>query len=293
MEVKSSGIFDKIVIKSEISFKKASKVCVAEGFARSGGSSNIILLKMYRKDMVVNHDHIWNERNVLEHIRDCQTMTEDEKLALPLIHDSLVLEEKDTGIKYICIALNYIQGQTLDKYLNDSSLTIDFLKRVFIQVAKIIGSLHREGIMHRDIKCSNIIIESETERVILIDMSLACFVDVEKQRLTEFCGIEFDWWSFGVLIYEMVFGIPPYGYHPEENKYLLKKINESPKSLSFPEPVVFMGDIISNKKNQEDTENLIMQLLNSDESTRLGSKGDFKQVIEHPWFNSCHFPKVE
>ncbi|KAK9171920.1 Serine/threonine-protein kinase, partial [Cryptosporidium meleagridis] len=300
MEVKSSGIFEEILIKSEVSSKKASKVCIAEGFTKSGEKTNLILLKMYRKDMVVNHNHIWNERNVLEYIRDCKTMTEDEKLALPLIYDSLVLEEKETKITYICVALNYFRGKTLDKYINNTSLSINFLKKIFIQVAKVIGSLHKEGIIHRDIKCSNIIIESETERVKLIDMSLACFVDTKKQRLSEFCGtfhamapemicmqkpnysMEYDWWSFGVIIYEMVFGIPPYGYHPEVNKYLLKRINESPKSLSFPEPVVFMGDFALSRKNREDTQDLIMQLLNKDESIRLGSDGDFKQVIGHP-----------
>lgn len=85
MEVKSSGIFEEILIKSEISSKKVSKVCIAEGLTKSGEKINLILLKMYRKDMVVNHNHIWNERNVLEYIRDCQTMKEDEKLALPLM----------------------------------------------------------------------------------------------------------------------------------------------------------------------------------------------------------------
>ena len=84
MEVKSSGIFEEILIKLEISSKKASKVCIAEGLTKSGEKTNLIL-KMYRKDMVVNHNHIWNERNVLEYIRDRQTMTEDEKLALPLM----------------------------------------------------------------------------------------------------------------------------------------------------------------------------------------------------------------
>ncbi|OII72992.1 uncharacterized protein cubi_02223 [Cryptosporidium ubiquitum] len=310
MEIKSSGIFKKVVIQAEISSKKVSKVCVAEGVFRSDGSSEIILLKMYRKDMVINHNHIWNERKVLEYIRESQTIKEDEKSSLPLIYDSLVLEEKNTGITYICIALKYIQGKTLDKYLNNKNINIDILKKILIQVAKVVGTLHREGIIHRDIKCSNIIIESETGKVILTDMSLACFVNFKKkERLSELCGsfhsmapemicmqepnysIEFDWWSFGVLIYEMVFGIPPYGYHPEENKYLLKRINESPKSLSFPEPVILMGDFISSKKNLEEIEDLIKKLLNSDETIRLGSQGGCEQVLDHPWFNSQHSSK--
>lgn len=169
-------------------------------------------------------------------------------------------------------------------------------------------------------------------------MSLACFVDVEsKQRLSELCGsfhtmapemicvdepnygLGFDWWSFGVLVYEMVYGyvemnaqislfnirafsnwaditkhlgspsflefrIPPYGYHPEENRYLLKRISESPKSLNFPEPVIKIGGLISSKTSLKETESLVSKLLTSNEYDRLGSNGGFSQVIGHSWF---------
>lgn len=85
MEIKSSGIFEKVVIQMEIASKRASKVCIAQGVVKASGTLMTILLKMYRKDMVVNHSHVWNERRVLEHIRDSKTLTDDEKSALPLM----------------------------------------------------------------------------------------------------------------------------------------------------------------------------------------------------------------
>lgn len=52
-----------------------------------------------------------------------------------------------------------------------------------------------------------------------------------------------------------------------------------------------MGTLIFNKKIQEDVEDLIKKLLNSNESIRLGSKGDYIQVINHPWFNNHDLSK--
>ncbi|KAJ1606716.1 hypothetical protein OJ252_3082 [Cryptosporidium canis] len=224
MKVKSSGLFEKVVILSEVVSKKASRVCVAQGYVRTDGSIKTVLLKMYRRDMVVNHDHIWNERRVLEYLRDSKTLTDQERLSFPLIYDSLVLEERDTGISYITIALQHIQGFALNEYLNRGDVTLTMLGRILVQVAQGIGYLHRECIIHRDIKCSNIIVESETGRAVIIDMSLACFIENQEKRLSELCGsfhsmapemicmekpnygLGLDWWSFGVLMYELIFG---------------------------------------------------------------------------------------
>ncbi|KAF7458534.1 protein kinase domain-containing protein [Cryptosporidium felis] len=228
------------------------------------------------------------------------------KKSLLVSYDGLVVLEKDTNATYVCIAFKYIKGFPLNKLLNDEKLTISQLKTILIHG---IGVLHREGIIHRDIKCSNVIVEKETGKATLIDMSLACFINVKKEeRLTEFCGsfhcmapemicrevpnygLEFDWWSLGVLIYEIVFGnfietrIPPFGYHPEENKYLLKKIRESPKTLDFSEPIISMYDAKDSSAEMEMIKSLIKELLNSNEKIRLGNKGDYVNVLSHPWF---------
>ncbi|KAJ1607168.1 hypothetical protein OJ253_2463 [Cryptosporidium canis] len=249
MKVKSSDLFEKVVILSDVVSKKASRVCVAEGYVSTDGSIRTVLLKMYRKDMVVNHEHIWNERRVLEYLRDSKTLTDQERLSFPLMclkqhfhtlsilnpmplisllflirYDSLVLEESDTGISYITIALQHIQGFALNEYLNRGDVTLTMLRRILVQVAQGIGYLHRECIIHRDIKCSNIIVESETGRAVIIDMSLACFIENKERRLSELCGsfhsmapemicmekpnygLGLDWWSFGVIMYELIFG---------------------------------------------------------------------------------------
>ena len=69
-----------------------------------------------------------------------------------------------------------------------------------------------------------------------------------------------DWWALGVLIYEMIIGIPPF-YHKNQNQmYLL--IQQAP--LKWPDPVrhkIMVSD---------EAKDLITMLLQKDRKKRLG-----------------------
>ncbi|KAK6590090.1 hypothetical protein RS030_182762 [Cryptosporidium xiaoi] len=299
MNVLSSKIFERIELKNTISSKKASKVCVAEGKLKESNESLEIVIKMYLKEKIINYEHLLNEKKVLEYIRDSIRITKEEKRHFPHLHDTLVLQDKDTNEIYICLALKYLHGLTLNKYINNKIPTLDFLKNTLIQIIKSLGILHRENIIHRDIKCCNIILEGELDNVVLIDMSLSKILESRDQRLDEFCGsfhsmapemlcnekpdygLNYDWWSVGVLTYEILFGTPPFGYHPEENLYLLRRISESPKSLIFPE--IALRE--SKSYNISEIHDFIGKLLETNEKNRLGSEGDYIQVLDHKWFN--------
>ncbi|KAH8738685.1 hypothetical protein FG386_000680 [Cryptosporidium ryanae] len=252
MKVLSSRLFESVRLRSTLSSKKESRVCVAEGTLRETKEPLEVVIKMYLKERVVNYEHLLNEKKVLEHIRDGTGMSKEEKTHFPHLHDTLVLEDRETGETYICLALKYLRGFTLDKYLSKNrSVSLCFFKRKLIQIIESLGALHRENIIHRDIKCSNIMLEEETDNVVLIDMGLSRMLENKSQRLDEFCGsfhsmapemlctekpdygLSYDWWSVGVLTYEVLFGTPPFGYHPEENKYLLRRIKESPRRVRF------------------------------------------------------------
>lgn len=87
-----------------------------------------------------------------------------------------------------------------------------------------------------------------------------------------------DWWSFGILIYEMIFGSPPF-YSKDTEKMYHDIIN---REVSFERFKV---------ETSQDVKDLIKALLQKDPEKRLGSKGD-KDIKNHPWFSSIDFDKV-
>lgn len=87
-----------------------------------------------------------------------------------------------------------------------------------------IGQLHNKDFIYRDLKPENVLLDNEGYPK-LTDFGLAKFLS-EKDLAKTFCGTpEYlppevildqgsnrpgDWWSLGILIYELVFGIPPF-----------------------------------------------------------------------------------
>ena len=80
-----------------------------------------------------------------------------------------------------------------------------------------------------------------------------------------------DFWSLGILIYEMT-----QGYHPffNENTGIMKKFIKK-KRLIFP-----------HNKTSTASKDLIGRLLLKDPKKRLGTKGGASVIKQHPWFKN-------
>lgn len=88
---------------------------------------------------------------------------------------------------YLCMA-EFGQGQDLFDYVDKApeGLTLLEMQSFFTQVARAVAFLHAHGIVHRDIKDENIILDGEG-RVQLVDFGSAAYIK-EGRKFDTFSG---------------------------------------------------------------------------------------------------------
>ncbi|NUS13870.1 MAG: serine/threonine protein kinase [Streptomyces sp.] len=125
------------------------------------------------------------------------------------------------------IVMELIEGRSLsDRIRDDGPLTPRRAAEVGLVVLDVLSAAHREGILHRDVKPSNVLI-SDDDRVVLSDFGIAqidgdpsvtstgmlvgapSYISPERARGQK-PGPPADLWSLGVLLFAAVEGRPPY-----------------------------------------------------------------------------------
>ncbi|PNY04291.1 serine/threonine-protein kinase AtPK2/AtPK19 [Trifolium pratense] len=160
------------------------------------------------------------------------------------------------------------------------------------EIVSAVSHLHTKGIVHRDLKPENILMDSDGH-VMLTDFGMSKEID-ESERSNSLCGTteymapeillgkghnkDADWWSVGVLLYEMITGKAPFT-HTNRKKLQEKIIKEKIKL-----PPYLTGEAHS----------LLKGLLQKDPSTRLGSgPNGHEQIKNHKWFRTINWNKLE
>lgn len=138
------------------------------------------------------------------------------------------------GLSYY--AMGYVEGESLaDRMRGRGRLEFDETRRITREVAQALGAAHRRGIIHRDVKPHNVLIERESGRVMVTDFGIASVAvpdarAAEGEALTA-AGMVMgtprymspeqatgerdltpasDLYALGVMLYEMVSGHYPY-----------------------------------------------------------------------------------
>ncbi len=158
-------------------------------------------------------------------LREAETAAQ---LNHPNIVDIYAVDEAE-GIVYFVMA--YITGDNLAKRLHDhGTLSIEETRRTLRDVADALAYAHERGVIHRDIKPDNILIDAESGRPMVTDFGIARAVSEGDSRLTA-TGIAIgtptymspeqaagertidgrsDLYSLGILGYQMLCGQPPF-----------------------------------------------------------------------------------
>ena len=193
----------------------------------------------------------------------------------------------------ICFVLPFYPGGDLYSLLEKEG-PFDEATTAFygVQVAHMLSFLHSRNIVYRDLKLENIMVD-ENGYLVLIDFG-SCKVIEEKTELQcsfdgsidymapevisgEGHGMMADWWSFGIFIYELLCGKPP--FHEGSTDRILDLITTS--NVRFP----------SKMRVNSVTRDFIMRLLKKLPKDRIG-QNEFHQITTHHFFQSANVNSI-
>jgi predicted Ser/Thr protein kinase len=97
------------------------------------------------------------------------------RLAARLKHPNIVpIHAVDEAGPFVFFTMDYIEGRTLfDRVWHDGPLPVGEATRILFRVAEALGHAHAMGIVHRDVKPNNILLEAVTDRPVVTDFGIA------------------------------------------------------------------------------------------------------------------------
>jgi p70 ribosomal S6 kinase len=250
---------------------------------RKRDTGSVYAMKVMRKDTII-------EREQTDYMRA-------ERDILTVIHHPYVVQLRysfQTSQKLYLI-MDFVNGGHLFFWLYRQGLFDTALTRFYAaEIVCAIGHLHSLNIMHRDLKPENILLDNEGH-VKITDFGLAKQQDPESSKranslvgsidymapeilLATGHGKTADWWSVGVLMYEMLTGQLPFR---GKNKPAIQKAICSHKLKM---PTFLPGDVMG----------LIKTLLDRQQDKRLGSgPSGTENVKRHAFFKTVDWDKIE
>ena len=134
------------------------------------------------------------------------------------------------------LGLEYVDGGDLFYHMTKvGTIPVDDAKLYVAEIGLALSYLHSIGIVYRDLKPENVLLD-HNGHVKLVDFGLSKDI-LDNQYTTSFCGTpeyiapeiverkrygyEVDEWALGVLLYEMVFGFPPFKHENKMELYAL------------------------------------------------------------------------
>jgi predicted Ser/Thr protein kinase len=84
----------------------------------------------------------------------------------------------------VYLVLEYVEGWTMGEWLERTHPTAKELARVFMKVAAALAYMHSRGVLHRDLKLSNVLIRKSDGEPVIIDLGCATYANAEELTAT-------------------------------------------------------------------------------------------------------------
>lgn len=246
-------------------------------------------MKVLKKASIVQKnkttEHTKTERQVLEAIRQSPFLV--------TLHYAFQTDAK------LHLILDYVNGGEMFTHLFNRETFSEAEVRIYIgEIVLALETLHKLGIIYRDIKLENILLDS-SGHIVLTDFGLSKeFLPGDtNHRAYSYCGtmeymapevvrgssaghdFSVDWWALGVLTYELLTGASPFTVDGERNTS--KEISQRILKKNPPIPPQFTAS----------GKSFIAALLHKDPTKRLGYNGS-AEIKNHVFFANLNWDKL-
>jgi len=248
--------------------------------------SRVCAIKMLKKTEVVRLqqvEHMLAEKNILEAISKGTDGLEQHPFIV-----NLFATFQDS--RFLYMVLEYVNGGEFFTHLRRvARLENNQAKFYSASVVTIFSHLHKEDIIYRDLKPENLLLDHQgylkitdfgfAKKVLFKTYTLCGTPEyiAPEVLLNKGHGKGVDWWTLGILMYEMLSGQPPF-------------VDEDPMGIY---QQILGGKLSFPRYFERNAKGLIKKLLVADLTKRFGClKKGAKDIMDHKWFTGFKFDEL-
>ncbi|XP_063229979.1 RAC serine/threonine-protein kinase [Bacillus rossius redtenbacheri] len=249
---------------------------------REKATGHLYAIKILKKEVIIQKDEV------------AHTLTENRVLRTTSHPFLISLKYSFQTADRLCFVMEYVNGGELFFHLSRERVFSEDRTRFYgAEIISALGYLHEEGIIYRDLKLENLLLDKDGH-IKIADFGL-CKEDITYGRTTKtFCGTPeylapevledndygraVDWWGIGVVMYEMMCGRLPFYNRDHDVLFTL----------------ILMEDVKFPRTISNEAKELLGGLLVKNPAKRLGGgPDDAKEIMAHPFFSSINWTDLQ